>query len=93
MTTIRRLVLDVLKPHEPELITFTQAISDLEAVTGVTATLVEMDENVRSLKVAVEGDDLDHDVIAETIGDLGGSIHSVDEVSVGDHIVEHWDPV
>ena len=85
---IRRLVLDVLKPHEPDLVSFTGRLSDLENVDGATAKVVEMDENVQTVRVAIEGADLEIGVIEAEIADLGGSIHSTDEVSCGDRIVD-----
>ena len=85
---IRRLVLDVLKPHDPDLLEFTGRLGDLEGVEGATAKVVEMDENVQTVRVALEGPDLVYDAIEAEISDLGGSIHSTDEVSAGDRIVE-----
>lgn len=88
MATIRRIVLDVLKPHEPKIVPFTEQISEHEDVTGVTSKLVEIEENVRTIRVTIEGDDIDLDAIEDRITDLSGSVHSIDEVSCGKEIVE-----
>lgn len=88
MTAIQRLVLDVLKPHDPGMVSFTQRMADMEGVDGVTAKLVEIDEDVRTIRVAIQGDALDFEAIENRIHDLSGSIHSVDEVSCGDQIIE-----
>ena len=88
VSMIRRLVLDVLKPHEPDLVAFTGRLGDLECVEGATAKVVEMDENVQTVRVAVEGTDLEFDSVRAEIDDLGGSIHSTDEVSAGERIVD-----
>ena len=85
---LRRIVLDVLKPHEPSMVSFTGRLSEIDGVTGATAKLVEMEENVRTVRVAIEGEDLDFETIEAEISDLGGSIHSIDEVSCGEEIVE-----
>ena len=85
---IRRLVLDVLKPHEPSLVQFVERLSELDDVTGATGKLVEIEENVRTVRIAIEGEELDLDVIDAEIADLSGSIHSIDEVACGDHIVD-----
>lgn len=84
---IRRVVLDVLKPHEPGIVELTKGMLDQLDIEGVTATLIEMDENVRTVRVVIEGDDLDLDRITSVINDLGASIHSVDQVSVGERVV------
>lgn len=85
---IRRLVLDVLKPHEPGLVEFVEQLSRLEGVTGATGKLVEIEENVRTIRVSIEGEDLDVERIDAEIADMSGSIHSIDEVSCGDRVVE-----
>lgn len=85
---INRLVLDVLKPHEPGMEELTTGLLDRLDVDGITATLVEIDENVRTIRLVIKGSDLDLDRIQAEITDLGGSIHSVDQVSGGNEIVE-----
>ncbi|MFB6308524.1 MAG: DUF211 domain-containing protein [Haloarculaceae archaeon] len=88
MATVRRIVVDVLKPHEPSLIAFTEAVADTDSVTGVTASLIELDQEVQNVKLTVEGDGVDHTLVEETIEDLGGTVHSVDQVACGEHVVE-----
>lgn len=85
---IRRLVLDVLKPHEPGVTDLTLGILDELDVDGVTSTVLEIDENVRTIRVVIEGENLDLDEITNVITDLGASIHSIDQVACGDRIVE-----
>ncbi len=88
MAPIKRVVLDVLKPHDPKIVHFTEQISEHENVTGVTSKLVEIEEDVRTIRVTIEGKDIDLDSIEQRITDLSGSIHSIDEVSCGKEIVE-----
>ncbi len=88
MSAIRRMVLDILKPHKPTILTFADEIADSDGVAGVNAILVEIDEEVQNIKVTLEGEDIDYEVIRETIEDLGGSIHSIDEIVCGKRIVE-----
>jgi len=77
-----RLVLDVLKPHDPGLPEFATRLKSLEGVRGVTVTLIEIDRETDTLKVTIEGE-LDYSKIRSAIEEWGGVIHSVDEVSVG----------
>ncbi len=88
MAQIKRIVLDVLKPHEPTILEFAQRCSATDGIEGVNAILVEIDEEVQNIKITVEGDDIDYDTLQSTIEDLGGSIHSIDEIVCGDYIVE-----
>ncbi|MEF8891663.1 MAG: DUF211 domain-containing protein [Haloferacaceae archaeon] len=75
-----RLVLDLLKPHEPDLATFARGVAQAPGVTTVVATRAATDREVETVEVAVEGTDLDLDAVEAQVVDLGGSVHSVDEV-------------
>lgn len=88
MPAIRRLVLDILKPHDPSLLTFTDRIGSTDHVTAATASLIEHDQEVQNVKLTVEGDDLDYDTIEAVVGELGGTVHSVDQVACGERVVE-----
>ena len=88
MATIRQLVIDVLKPHEPTMLTVADEIADLDGVDGVNAVLLEMDEEVRNIKFTIEGEDIDFEAVTETIEDTGGQVHSVDQVACGEYIVD-----
>ena len=88
MKGIRRLVLDVLKPHEPQNTTFAIKLSEVENVAGVNVALSEIYQATESVKITIVGDDLDYTKIKKVIEDLGGVIHSIDEVVAGKVIVE-----
>ena len=87
MTQIRRLVLDVLQPREPEMTDYPAEISEMECVDGINSSLIEVDEKVRNVKVTVEGE-IDEQNIRDKIEDIGVSIHSIDEVAAGEKLVE-----
>ncbi|MEO2240464.1 MAG: DUF211 domain-containing protein [Euryarchaeota archaeon] len=88
MSKIRRLVLDVMKPLEPDTTELARSLARLEGVDGVNIVLVEVDRDVENVKVTVEGTDLDFEEIKEVIEDMGGVVHSIDEVVAGSRIVE-----
>lgn len=88
MSKVRRLVLDVLKPHDPEIVEFTERVSSLTSVSSINATLIEVDEKVRNFKLTIVGSGLDYQKIEDKIEKLGGSIHSIDEVVVGQEIID-----
>ena len=79
---IRRLVLDVLKPHSPTLPEFATKLSSIPGVEGVNVTLIEIDKDTESLKVTIEGQ-LDYGTVRSAIEEWGGVVHSVDEVVTG----------
>ena len=88
MVAVRRLVLDVLKPHSPPLTEFAKRVADVESVAGATATLVELDQEVQTVKITLEGEDLAYEPVEAAVEHLGGSVHSIDEVACGEYIVE-----
>jgi hypothetical protein len=88
MSQIRRLVLDVLKPHEPTNVEVASAIGDLQDVDGVNLSLYEVDQQTENVKITVEGTNVNYNLVIQTIENLGGVVHSVDEIIAGKKIVE-----
>jgi hypothetical protein len=88
MTSLKRLVLDLLKPHDPDMREFARATADCPGVDGVNAMLIETDRKVQNIKLTVEGDSVDDEAVFEVIRDLGGTVHSVDEVACGERLIE-----
>jgi hypothetical protein len=88
MGSLRRVVLDVLKPHEPPLIEFTDRIDAVECIDGITSSLIELDQEVQNIKLTIEGENLDYTAIEEAVSELGGTVHSVDQVAYGEYVVE-----
>ena len=82
MVLVKRLVLDVLKPHQPNVLEFSQAIAEAGGDYHVCTTVLEVDENTETLQVTIEGDAIDFNAVHASISNLGGSLHSIDEVEV-----------
>ncbi len=85
---IRRLVLDVLKPHNPSVVELSEALSHLQGVEGVNVIIYEIDQKVENAKVIIAGSSIDFEMIKKTLEEMGATIHSVDEVAAGKRIVE-----
>lgn len=88
MAPVNRLVVDILKPHDPPLAEFTAHIADIGSVDGATASLIELDKEVQNVQLTVAGDDIDVDATETEIESLGGTVHSVDQVACGELTVE-----
>ena len=82
MITLKRLVLDVLKPHQPSALDFCSRIAELGADYQVSLNVEEVDENTQTLSLEIRGGALDMAVIETAIADMGASLHSVDQVEV-----------
>ncbi|OGS60425.1 MAG: hypothetical protein A3K59_10860 [Euryarchaeota archaeon RBG_19FT_COMBO_69_17] len=88
MTDVKRLVLDVLKPHKPSLIEMSKRLSALKGVDGVSCILDEVDQDTESVKVTIEGGSVNYESVEDTLRELGAVIHSVDVVASGKRLVE-----
>lgn len=82
MVQVKRVVLDVLKPHHPNALEFCRHIAEIGPDYRVKLTVQEMDEKTQTLKVVVEAENIDFDSLQEVIGRMGASLHSIDEVEV-----------
>ncbi|MGB5259401.1 MAG: DUF211 domain-containing protein [Gammaproteobacteria bacterium] len=82
MASVQRLVLDVLKPHQPNTLEFARAIAALGEGYQVDIRVLEVDEDTETLQVIIEGNRLDFEGISVAISENGASLHSIDEVSV-----------
>ncbi|MEJ2280846.1 MAG: DUF211 domain-containing protein [Candidatus Bathyarchaeota archaeon] len=85
---IRRLILDVLKPHKPNVVEVSEALSHLEGVEGVNIIINEIDQQVENAKVIVVGISISFEAIQKKLEEFGATIHSIDEVAAGKRIVE-----
>lgn len=81
MPTVKRVILDILKPHSPNVLEFARSLAS-SGQYHVKVTVVEMDEQTETLEVVIEGEDIDFDAINGSISEIGGSLHSIDEVEV-----------
>ena len=88
MTKIRRLVLDTLKPHEPNIIDLANVLSEIDGVSAVNISIYEMDRKVENAKITIEGEEISFNEVSRMIEEMGGTIHSIDEVVAGKKIID-----
>lgn len=88
VSDLKRLVLDVLKPHKPSLIEMSRRLSGLKGVDGVSCKLEEVDQDTESVSVTIEGGSVNYESVEDTLRELGAVIHSVDLVASGKRLVE-----
>ena len=82
MVKVKKLVLDILKPHQPNALDFASALAEQASEIQVTVSVVEVDEKTESVVAEIEGDDIDFERLTAHIKELGASVHSIDEVQV-----------
>lgn len=88
MSDLKRLVLDVLKPHSPSIIDVAQQLSVLKGVSGVNISIKEVDQETETVKITIKGESIDYELVDDTIRDVGAVIHSVDNVSAGKELID-----
>lgn len=79
---ITRLVLDVLKPHQPDIVEFSKRLAAIKGVRRIDSSVVEVDAETETVKMIIDGDGLDVESISEAVRSLGGAIHSIDAAVV-----------
>lgn len=85
---IKRLVLDVLKPHNPGLIELAESLSNIPEVSGVNISLSEVDQDTETVKIVMEGSDVDFENVKRVLREYDSVVHSIDNVVAGQKIVE-----
>lgn len=82
MVFVKKLVLDVLKPHVPSGLELAKAIAEQGDDYHVTFVVQEVDEKTETVVIVIEGEDVRFEDVESTIKSLGASLHSVDEIQV-----------
>jgi hypothetical protein len=81
------VILDVLKPHEPNIPELAARLSSIDGVDGVNISLVEIDQSTESVRITIEGGSINLNHVEKCMKDCGAVIHSIDEVSVGKKLI------
>lgn len=86
---VKLLVLDILKPHQPNIVEFGQTVKHANGIKNLDISVYAIDEKTESVKMVLEGDILDFEVIRKTIEDFGAVVHSVDKVAIGKEVCKY----
>lgn len=85
---IRRLQLDVDKAvARPDLLDLAEAIDAVRGVEAVNITVTDIDVETMGTEITIEGDNIDVTRLFSAIERAGAALHSIDEVVVGDRII------
>lgn len=88
--TIRRVRLDVDWAAEgPRIDAVAEAIDGVEGVEAVTITVTEVDMETIGSDVIVEGTGIDLAGLFAAVEATGAAVHSIDQLAVGERIVDH----
>lgn len=90
MMNLRRICLDVDKAkYRPELIDIAEVIADIPGVESANIAVNEIDIETIGTNITVEGSGIDYKALIKAIEDSGAAVHSIDELAIGTHIIEH----
>jgi len=70
------------------IINLAEKLIKVSGVEAVNITVKEIDMETETLVVVVEGESIDYNSVKIVIEDLGGMIHSVDQVVAGKKVVQ-----
>jgi len=79
--TVKRLLLDVLKPRELSIIELSKAICSINGIDEVEAIVSEVDSKTETIKVTIIGSQIEYDNVSKVTEKYGVSIKGVDEIS------------
>jgi len=82
MIKVKKLILDILKPHQPNALEFASALAEKGNDIQVTLIVEAVDEKTESVIVEIEGNEIIFEHLTERIKELGASVHSIDQVQV-----------
>ena len=87
MTTIRRLVLDVMIPLNVPSTELALKLSKLSGIDGVDLIVIEVEHKVEKAKITIEGEDIDLEDVKTLLDKAGASLQGVDRISCGKKLV------
>ena len=82
MVKVKRIVLDVLKPHSPNGFEFSMHLAEKCPGCWFNFKVLEVDEKTETVIIIVESENIPYEQVSDAITSMGGSIHSIDEVEV-----------
>ena len=82
MVKVQRIVLDVLKPHSPNSLEFSTMLADKCPGCWLNFKVSEVDEKTETLEIEIIANEIDFEVVQAAITEIGGSLHSIDQVEV-----------
>ena len=80
--SIKRLVIDSLKPRETTVVDLSRALADSKGVDEVDIVVTEVDVRTETTKLTIKGSDIDYEALLNVMKDHGATVRSVDEISV-----------
>jgi len=79
VNNLKSVVLDVLKPHEPDILKLGREILSKErSVQSLEISVLEIDKETETLRVVLKGSNVNFEKLKTRIEKLGAVVHSID---------------
>jgi hypothetical protein len=79
---VKRLVVDSLKPLETPKLDLALALGRVEGVDGVTLSVTEVDSKTETIRLLIDGQDINYDHVQDVFSVFGAAVRSIDEIEV-----------
>ncbi len=83
MAKLKFVKLDVLKPNNLTKIDLAKAVAEVDDSFSVKIEVVEKDRETETIRMMIDGNEIDIDEISKVIEKAGATIHSIDAITVG----------
>lgn len=80
--SIRRVLVDALKPRETSILNLSQALCSVEGVEVVDAVIREVDIKTETIKFMITGPNISYHNLTRVMEDHSTAVKGIDEVSV-----------
>ncbi len=85
---ISRVVIDAQKPREISIVDLAEAVAEAPGVAKVDINVTEVDARTETLKIHIEGFDIDVEEVSDILEEHSTVIRSIDAVSAEKRRVE-----
>lgn len=79
--SIRKLLIDALKPREVPITELSKAICAAKGVKEVDIVVTEVDAKTETVKITIIGSNIDFDEVVRIISQNSAAIRSIDQVT------------
>jgi len=83
MVVVKKIVLDVLKPHKPSILELSKAISNLKGIKSCNIDIGEIERDVETVEIVIEGSNINIEEVKRAIKRNGATVHNIDNVTTG----------
>ncbi len=80
--SIRRMLVDALKPRETSIMDLSRALCSVKGVEEVDAIVSEVDVKTETIKITIKGPNINYSDLTKVMDEYGVAVKGVDEVRI-----------